>query len=50
LASGLRLPHALLKRDRRQPGVEMPPVPLAVRRAGQVALGASARVRLGCAR
>jgi hypothetical protein len=50
LASVPRLPGVLLNRGSKQPEVEMPPVPLAVRRAGQVALEAGARVRLGCAR
>jgi hypothetical protein len=39
---------ALLNRGREQLEGEKPPIPLAVRRAGQVALGAGARVRLGC--
>jgi hypothetical protein len=39
---------ALLNRGSEQPEGEKSPVPLAVRRAGQVALEAGARVRLGC--
>jgi hypothetical protein len=39
---------ALLKRSREQLEEEKPLLPLAVRRAGQVALEADAWVRLGC--
>jgi hypothetical protein len=48
LASVPRRPGVLLNRGNKQPEVEMPPVPLVVRRAGRVALETGARVRLGC--
>jgi hypothetical protein len=48
LASVPRRPSILLNRGSEQPEGEMPPVPLAVRRARQVALEAGAWVHLGC--